>query len=132
MNCPHSEDWCLECVAKLHDEKTALESQLSEQKRFIEHLEWASRVVQSWPLWKRSVLGVTDDNRTLSERIRMSHSILHEFASEVRAMEAQCDTLIAACRASRDYLRQFGDLSGMEADIRDQLTAAIADDKGES
>jgi hypothetical protein len=28
MNCDHSEDWCLECVKKLHDEKEALQNAL--------------------------------------------------------------------------------------------------------
>lgn len=29
----------------------------SEQRQFIEHLEQASRTVQSWPMWKQTILG---------------------------------------------------------------------------
>ncbi len=28
-----------------------------EQRQFVEHLEQASRIVQSWPMWKQAVLG---------------------------------------------------------------------------
>lgn len=29
----------------------------TEQRQFVEHLEQASRIVQSWPIWKQTVLG---------------------------------------------------------------------------
>lgn len=29
----------------------------TEQRQFVEHLEQASRIVQSWPMWKQTVLG---------------------------------------------------------------------------
>lgn len=28
-----------------------------EQRRFIEHLEYAAKVVATWPAWKRNILG---------------------------------------------------------------------------
>ena len=27
-----------------------------EKEKFIKHLEWASKVVKTWPTWKRNVL----------------------------------------------------------------------------
>lgn len=29
----------------------------AEQRQFVEHLEYASRIVQTWPRWKQTVLG---------------------------------------------------------------------------
>lgn len=29
----------------------------TEQRQFVEHLEQASRIVQTWPMWKQTVLG---------------------------------------------------------------------------
>lgn len=30
---------------------------MTEQRQFVEHLEQATRIVQSWPVWKQTVLG---------------------------------------------------------------------------
>lgn len=37
--------------------KNQTTSASTEQCRFVESLEYASRIVQTWPLWKQTVLG---------------------------------------------------------------------------
>jgi hypothetical protein len=37
--------------------RTQTTSASTEQRQFVEHLEQASRIVQSWPMWKQTVLG---------------------------------------------------------------------------
>ena len=37
--------------------KTQTSSASTEQRQFVEHLEQASRIVQTWPIWKQTILG---------------------------------------------------------------------------
>jgi hypothetical protein len=36
---------------------------VSEQQQFVQHLEQASEIVRSWPLWKQAILGGVQNTR---------------------------------------------------------------------
>lgn len=49
-------------MTKVHENK----SSLPDDQPFVEHLEQASKIVRSWPVWKQRVLGqiIDSDEKT--------------------------------------------------------------------
>lgn len=37
-------------------DKSAENGAKTDRQRFLNHLEWASRIVKTWPAWKRNIL----------------------------------------------------------------------------
>jgi FtsZ-binding cell division protein ZapB len=49
-----------EALRQIITHQSLLTELADEKSQFAEHLEQASRIVQSWPVWKQSVLGNID------------------------------------------------------------------------
>jgi hypothetical protein len=43
-------------------------SSTNDQQRFVEHLEQATKIVRSWPLWKQAVLGGLEVRQPICEQ----------------------------------------------------------------
>ncbi len=52
-----------EALRQIITHQSLLTELADEQSQFAEHLEQASRIVQSWPVWKQSVLGNIDPRK---------------------------------------------------------------------
>lgn len=57
MNCPHSSEWCLDCVKKLHDEKEDVEHRLKISGMVIDEFLKKTEWVQEKSDWLWHVLG---------------------------------------------------------------------------
>ena len=40
----------------------------SEQREFLEHLQQASKIVKSWPVWKQTVLGAVQSTKSADKQ----------------------------------------------------------------
>lgn len=57
QNCSHDEDgWCLDCVKELWEEKEVWRAK-AETANFQRSLAESARKVDTWPAWKRDLLG---------------------------------------------------------------------------
>ncbi len=59
-------------VGILNIQKPSEEDAQEERRRFLEHLQWASDKVRTWPVWKQRLLGWIPDSEAKRERYQYS------------------------------------------------------------